>query len=119
MQRILQEILKTIILGTSDAWSTSRLSHRPSKPAYYIVDCQISSKGEQRTEEEARIEKGRKTLVTMLVVEDNFQNFNLRLGIQTKVPSAIFPDLKNNLLENSKFEVFVRSIHNCLSKIYK
>ena len=30
------------ILGTSDAWSTSRLSHRPSEPAYYIVDCRIS-----------------------------------------------------------------------------
>ena len=29
------------ILETSDAWSTSRLSHRPSKPAYYIVDCWI------------------------------------------------------------------------------
>ena len=29
------------ILGTLDAWSTSRLSHRPSKPAYYIVDCRI------------------------------------------------------------------------------
>ena len=41
--------------------------------------------GEQGTEEEARIEKGRKTLVTMLVVEDNFQNLNLRLGIQTEV----------------------------------
>ena len=27
------------ILGTSDAWSTSRLSHQPSEPAYYIVDC--------------------------------------------------------------------------------
>ena len=26
------------ILGTSDTWSTSRLSHRPSEPAYYIVD---------------------------------------------------------------------------------
>ena len=25
----------------SDQWSTSRLSHRPSKPAYYIVDCRI------------------------------------------------------------------------------
>ena len=25
----------------SDAWSTSPLSHRPSKPAYYIVDCRI------------------------------------------------------------------------------
>ena len=31
------------ILGTSDTWSTSRLSHRPSEPAYYIVDCRISS----------------------------------------------------------------------------
>ena len=29
---------KKIILGTSDAWSTSHLSNRPSKPAYYIVD---------------------------------------------------------------------------------
>ena len=29
------------ILGMSDAWSTSRLSYRPSEPAYYIVDCQI------------------------------------------------------------------------------
>ena len=30
---------KKIILGTSDsdAWSTIRLSHRPSDPAYYIV----------------------------------------------------------------------------------
>ena len=33
---------KKIILGTSDAWSTSRLSHRPSELAYYIVDWQIS-----------------------------------------------------------------------------
>ena len=32
---------KKIILGTSDAWSTSRLSHWPSKPAYYIVDWRI------------------------------------------------------------------------------
>ena len=29
------------MLGTSDAWSTSHLSQQPSKPAYYIVDCQI------------------------------------------------------------------------------
>ena len=29
------------ILGTSDGWSTSRLSHWPSEPAYYIVDCRI------------------------------------------------------------------------------
>ena len=27
-----------IILGASDAWLISRLSHRPSEPAYYIVD---------------------------------------------------------------------------------
>ena len=26
------------IPGTSDAWSMGRLSHRPSKPVYYIVD---------------------------------------------------------------------------------
>ena len=30
------------ILGTSDAWSTSCLSYRPSEPVYYIVDCRIS-----------------------------------------------------------------------------
>ena len=26
----------------SETWSMSRLSHRPSKPAYYIVNCRIS-----------------------------------------------------------------------------
>ena len=41
MQRILQEIEKKIILETSDAWSTIRLSHRPSNPAYYIVNWRI------------------------------------------------------------------------------
>ena len=35
---------KKIILGTSDAWSKSRLSHRPSKPAYYIVDWRTLNK---------------------------------------------------------------------------
>ena len=29
------------MLGTSNAWSTSHLSWRSSKPAYYIVDCGI------------------------------------------------------------------------------
>ena len=29
---------KIIILGTSDPWLMIRLSHRPGKPAYYIVD---------------------------------------------------------------------------------
>ena len=33
---------KKIILGTSDAWSMSRLAHRLSNPAYYIEDCGIS-----------------------------------------------------------------------------
>ena len=35
--------MKKIILGTLDAWLTSRLSHRQSKPAYCIVDWRISS----------------------------------------------------------------------------
>ena len=35
--------MKKIILGTSDSWSTIRLSHRPSNPAYYIEDCRISN----------------------------------------------------------------------------
>ena len=30
------------ILGMTNAWSTSRLSHWPSEPAYYIVDFRIS-----------------------------------------------------------------------------
>ena len=34
---------KKIILGTSDAWSTIRLSHHPSDPAYYIVNWRISN----------------------------------------------------------------------------
>ena len=33
-----------IMLGTSDAWLMSHLSHRPSDPAYHIEDCQIYSK---------------------------------------------------------------------------
>ena len=41
LQRILQEIMQKILLGTSDAWSTIRLSHRPSDPAYYIVNWRI------------------------------------------------------------------------------
>ena len=32
---------KIIILGTSDAWSMSQSSQRPSNPAYYIEDCRI------------------------------------------------------------------------------
>ena len=43
LQRILQEVMKKIILGTSDAWWTIRLSHRPSDPAYYIVNWRIST----------------------------------------------------------------------------
>ena len=41
LQRILQEIMKKIILGTSDAWLMRRSSHRPTDPAYYIEDCRI------------------------------------------------------------------------------
>ena len=33
------------ILGTSDAWSMRRSSHRPINPAYYIEDCWISNLG--------------------------------------------------------------------------
>ena len=39
---------KRIILGTSDAWSTSHLSQWTSEPAYYIVDCRISRKPVQQ-----------------------------------------------------------------------
>ena len=37
LQRILQEIMKKIILGTSDAWSTIHLSHRPSDRAWIYL----------------------------------------------------------------------------------
>ena len=33
------------MLGTSDALSMSRSSHRPSHPPYYIEDCQILKMG--------------------------------------------------------------------------
>ena len=29
---------KKVVLGTSDAWSMIHLSHRPSDPAYHIVN---------------------------------------------------------------------------------
>ena len=35
--------MKKIILVTSDAWSMSRSSQRPSDPPYYIEDCRISA----------------------------------------------------------------------------
>ena len=42
LQRILQEIIKKIILlGTSYAWSMIRLSLRPSNVAYHIVNWRI------------------------------------------------------------------------------
>ena len=41
MQRILQEIMKKMIVGTSDPWSMSHSSQRPSEPVYYIEDCRI------------------------------------------------------------------------------
>ena len=34
---------KKILLGTSDAWSMSHLSHQPRDQVYYIEDCRISS----------------------------------------------------------------------------
>ena len=44
LQRILQDFMKKkIILGTSDTWLSSRLSHQPSEPAYYIVNWWMSS----------------------------------------------------------------------------
>ena len=52
----LQQIMRKIMLGTSDAWSTSHLSQQPSKPAYYIVDCwtfgSISRTANQNTVEQ-------------------------------------------------------------------
>ena len=38
----LSEIIKKM-LGTSDAWLMRCSSQRATKPAYYIVDCQICS----------------------------------------------------------------------------
>ena len=52
LQRILQEIMNKIILGTSGAWSMRRSSHQPSDPViilkivgFYmlLVDCGTSS----------------------------------------------------------------------------
>ena len=41
LQRILQEVMKKIILGTSDTWSTSHLSQLTSKPANQRIILQI------------------------------------------------------------------------------
>ena len=38
-----KKLWKEIILGTSDAWSMRRSSHRPSDSAHYIEDCLIFS----------------------------------------------------------------------------
>ena len=43
--------MKKKILGTSDTWLTSHLSHQPSEPAYYIVDCRILEEGENNKED--------------------------------------------------------------------
>jgi hypothetical protein len=40
LHKILQNSLQKLF--PLEAWSTSRLSHRPSYPAYYIADCWIS-----------------------------------------------------------------------------
>ena len=40
-KKIERNFEKKKILGTSDAWSMSRSSHRPREPAYYIEDCRI------------------------------------------------------------------------------
>ena len=45
LQKFLKEIMKKIIPGTSDAWSMTQSSHRPSNPAYYIEDCRILAQG--------------------------------------------------------------------------
>ena len=47
LQKILQEIMKNIILGTSDAWSLRHSSQWLSDPAYYIEDCRILVKTQQ------------------------------------------------------------------------
>ena len=38
---VYKKLWKKSKLGTSDAWSMSRSSHRPREPAYYIEDCRI------------------------------------------------------------------------------
>ena len=43
MPQVKKKLWKKDKLGTSDAWSMSLLSWRPSKPAYYTVDWWISS----------------------------------------------------------------------------
>ena len=42
LQRILKEIMKKKLFGTSDTGSMRRSSHRSSDPGYYIEDCRIS-----------------------------------------------------------------------------
>ena len=69
---------KKIILGTSDAWSTSRWSHRPSDPAYYIEDCRILEK----------------------------QHYNRGIFLDINVPSEIIPTHFMYLGYNAAFVYF-------------
>ena len=55
MERILQEIIKEITLGTSDAWAMRRSSHHPSNSAYYIEDCRILDTSDFKLEPQCRL----------------------------------------------------------------
>ena len=54
-------------IGMSDAWSMSRLSHRPSEPVNYIADCRIL-----------------RSLVVKLLIDNIFiETLGLKEGLQT------------------------------------
>ena len=71
MQRILQEIMKKILLGTSDAWSPIHLSPRPSNPAYYIVNWRIFIQS-------ANIQADDKTWFSLIIIMLAHSNFHFQ-----------------------------------------
>ena len=68
LQTILQEIMKKIILRTSDAWSMRQSSHGPSDLEYYIEDCRISYNSQHKSHKKKKHETFFKSLYTYPVV---------------------------------------------------
>ena len=72
------------MLGTSDAWSMSRWSHRFSEPVYYIEDCLIYI---EKTRFKGYSEKSHKSyrFMTIWHVFKDYQTLKLKLCCFIKV----------------------------------
>ena len=87
LQRILQDFMKKILPGRSDAWLTSRLFHRPGKPAYHIVDWRILD--EEHFQTLPIVCMKRKKLQCFFYIDFHFS---------ITIPDLIHPTLSRNIL---------------------